>query len=184
MPRLYNLEVFMKKIIIALLMFCLPTLSLAAQGAAIIKGTNPDDKIYGNAILTEVDGGLSLQARFFNVPPGKHGFHIHENSSCADMGKAAGGHFNPDKVEHGLISKDGPMHAHGGDMGNVEIAENKKGMLQVFLPGLAIKDGTDHSVLGKTFILHEKEDDYSQPTGNAGGRIACGIIQEIPEQKQ
>ena len=167
----------MKKLIVVLLMSCVPALAFAAQGKATIKGTASDSKISGDVSIIDVDGGITLKAHLVNVAPGKHGFHIHENGSCADTGKAAGGHFNPDKSPHGMISKDGAMHAHGGDMGNIEIAEDGTGILNAFLPGMALNDGSVHAVLGKSLILHEKEDDFSQPTGNAGGRIGCGIIE-------
>jgi Cu-Zn family superoxide dismutase len=157
-------------------------LAFAGSGKALIKGTAPESQISGDVTITEVDGGLSLLASLANVSPGKHGFHIHENGSCDDMGKAAGGHYNPDKVKHGMISKDGPMHAHGGDMGNIEIAQDGTGTLKSFLPGLTLNDGGEYDVLGLALILHEKEDDFSQPTGNAGGRIGCGII-ELEETK-
>ena len=110
-----------------------------------------------------------------NVPPGKHGFHVHENGSCAEMGKAAGGHFNPDHVQHGFLPKDGYMNAQAGDMGNIEVGTDGTGILKLFMPGLTLKDGK-YAVTGKSVILHEKEDDFSQPVGNAGSRIGCGII--------
>ncbi len=172
----------MKKFLMTLSILCIPAIAFAAKGKAIIKGTAPDSKIFGDVRITEVDGGLSLHAQFLNTPTGKHGFHIHEKDSCADMGNAAGGHFNPDQVEHGMVSKDGPMHAHGGDMGNIEIDESGVGTIDAFLPGLALNDGSTHAIIGRAIILHEKIDDFSQPTGNAGGRIGCGLI-EVDEEK-
>ena len=145
------------------------------NGKAIIKGTAPESLITGEINLMEGRGGLTVEAKVTHVPPGKHGFHFHENGSCDDMGKAAGGHFNPDKVNHGFLPKDGFMHAHAGDMGNIEVGPDGTGAMQVFLPGLCMAD-CKHAVGGKAIILHEKEDDFGQPTGNAGGRIGCGII--------
>ncbi len=129
-------------------------------------------------MLFEENGGLRVQAVFENLPPGKHGFHIHENGSCEDGGKAAGGHFNPGNAMHGDMPKDGMGKAHPGDMGNIDVIAEGKGMVQVFLPGVTLKEGPN-AVLGKAIIVHEKEDDFSQPTGNAGGRIGCGIIESI-----
>ena len=149
----------------------------AAQGKAVIKGTATDSKIEGWVTLTEVPEGLKVEAEVKNVSPtGKHGFHIHENGSCEDAGKAAGGHFNPDGVSHGLLEKDGHEHAHAGDLGNIEIKEDGTGKLDALLAGASLTEGK-YNVNGKSVILHEKEDDFSQPTGNAGGRIGCGIIE-------
>ena len=150
--------------------------AFAATGEAILKATKEGLNVSGRVFLTDTPDGLSLVASLENVSPGKHGFHIHENGACGDEGKAAGGHFNPDQVSHGLLSKDGFEHAHAGDFGNVEIGADGKGQFETTLKGLTLTEGA-HSVAGKAFILHEKEDDFGQPTGNAGGRIACGEIQ-------
>ncbi len=149
----------------------------AAQARTSIEGTTPDSKVKGLLILTEAEEGVMVEGNFMNLPPGKHGFHIHENGSCADEGKAAGGHFNPDKVQHGYMPKDGMTHAHPGDMGNVEADGEGRANVHVFLKGTSLKEGK-YAVLGKSVIVHEKIDDFSQPTGNAGGRIGCGIIEE------
>jgi Cu-Zn family superoxide dismutase len=167
----------MKTLVLTLSILSLPVLVWAADGKAVIKGTAADSKISGEATLTEGKDGLTLVANVANVPPGKHGFHIHEKGTCDDMGKAAGGHFNPDKVSHGYLPKDGAMHAHAGDMGNIDIAADGTGTYKLFLPGLTLTEG-NYAVAGKAIILHEKEDDFTtQPTGNAGGRIGCGVIE-------
>lgn len=145
---------------------------------AFIEGTQEGSEIYGEVELVEENNGVSVYAEIYDAPAGKHGFHIHENGSCADSGNAAGGHFNPDGVQHGLATKDGLKGAHAGDMGNVEIDENGEGVLEVFLPGLSLAEGK-YNVVSKAIILHEKEDDFGQPTGNAGGRIGCGVIELI-----
>ena len=166
----------MKAILTVLFSVMFPFFALASQGKAEIKGTTPDSKISGEVILTTQDNGLMVEANVSGLTPGKHGFHIHENGSCAEMGKAAGGHFNPDKVDHGLMPKDGHMHAHAGDMGNIEIGPDGKGALNIFLEGASLKEGK-YDVVSRSIILHEKEDDFGQPTGNAGGRIGCGVIE-------
>ena len=147
----------------------------SATANAVIKGTAPDSKIAGLVTLTEEKGGLTVVAKISNVPPGAHGFHIHAVGSCDDMGKAAGGHFNPDKSPHGLYPMDGPMKAMAGDMGNFVAGADGTGVFNVFMPGLTLNSGK-YAVKGLSVILHEKKDDYSQPSGNAGGRIGCGII--------
>ncbi len=166
----------MKEIFLTLIILSLPVLSWASQVKVIIKGTAIDSTIKGNVLLTEENGGLMLRAYIANAPVGLHGFHIHENGSCEEMGQAAGSHYNPDKVEHGLLTKDGHEHSHAGDMGNLAIREDGTGILKVFLPGLSLTEGK-YAVAGRSIIVHENIDDFSQPTGNAGARIACGIIE-------
>jgi len=156
--------------------------ALAARAVAVIKGTAEGSTITGQAMLAERNNGLDVEVEVSNVPAGKHGFHIHENGSCNDRGNAAGGHYNPDGVKHGLATKDGLAFAHAGDFGNIEVASDGKGTLKLFLEGLSLSAGK-YNVAGKAVILHEKEDDFGQPTGNAGGRIGCGIINvaDLPE---
>ena len=160
--------------VLSAVLLCLPS-AWAATAKAVIAGTAPDSKISGQATFTEEKGGLMVEAMVTGLTPGKHGFHIHENGSCDDSGKAAGGHFNPDKSMHGFMPKDGMAHAHPGDMGNIEAGADGTGSVNVFLAGVSLKDG-NYAVAGKAIIVHEKEDDFGQPTGNAGGRIGCGII--------
>ena len=105
---------------------------------------------------------------------GMHGFHIHEKGDCGDAEfKNAGGHFNPANEAHGA-----PTDAdhHAGDLGNIEIAADGSGALAISSDMLTVGPG-DISVVGRAVILHEKQDDLkTQPTGDAGGRIACGVI--------
>jgi Cu-Zn family superoxide dismutase len=152
------------------------TSAWSATAKAVLKGTAPDSKITGTVNFTEEKNGLTVIARVANVPPGAHGFHIHAAGNCADKGMAAGGHFNPDKSPHGLYPMDGAMKAHAGDMGNIVIQPDGKGDFSVFMPGLTLTSGK-YAVNGLSIILHEKKDDFSQPTGNAESRIACGIIE-------
>jgi Cu-Zn family superoxide dismutase len=142
---------------------------------AELKSTVEGSLITGKVSFMETDEGLKINAVVQNAPPGEHGFHIHEKGDCSDAGNAAGGHFNPDSMPHGDLVKDGFAHAHAGDLGNIEIDANGNGKLEKLIPGLTLKEGK-YGVEGRSVILHEKEDNFSQPTGNAGGRIACGLI--------
>ena len=158
------------------------TAAFAAQGVAEIKGTSPDSKITGTVKFLEVDGGLKVEAQVQGVAPtGKHGFHIHEFGVCTNQGKDAGGHYNPMSSPHGMLEHDGTDKAHAGDLGNIEIKEDGTGTLSGMLPGVTLSGG-DQSVGGRAVILHEKEDDFGQPTGNAGGRIGCGVIVLTPDE--
>ena len=166
-------RLFLLFVALSLMLMARP--ALAAKAVAFIKPTQEGSAISGTAKFTEGEGGLDIAVSIAGALPGKHGFHIHENGSCDDMGKAAGSHYNPDGVMHGLVAKDGFTHAHAGDFGNIEIALDGTGTLKIFIPHLTLT-GEKYNVLGKAVILHEKEDDFGQPTGNAGGRIGCGII--------
>jgi len=148
---------------------------------AQLRPTQEGSLLSGKVSFMETDEGLKINAVVENAPPGKHGFHIHENGSCEDGGKAAGGHFNPESVSHGDILKDGFQHAHAGDLGNIEIGPDGKGTLEKVISKLTLDEG-EFGVVGRSVILHEKTDDFGQPTGNAGGRIACGVITSIEKE--
>ena len=109
------------------------------------------------------------------VSAGTHGLHIHEAGDCSGGGSAAGSHFNPDGVSHGFLPQDGSAKAHPGDMGNIEVGQDGSGSLNLTLPGVHLASGP-YAVAGRAIVLHEKVDDFGQPTGNAGGRIGCGPI--------
>lgn len=170
----------MKAIVMGFLILTGAGEAMAETGNAAIDRTSPESKVSGSATFTDTDGGLAVSVEVSNVPPGKHGLHIHQYGNCADSGKAAGGHYNPHGVPHGFLPKDGFEGAHAGDLGNIEVGADGAGKLELTLPGLRLSRG-EHSVGGRSLILHEKVDDFGQPTGNAGGRIGCGVIHIIGE---
>ena len=106
----------------------------AAEGIATIRGTKDGSPVNGMARIIEKNEGIEVEIKMSNVSPGNHGFHIHEVGNCAEEGKAAGGHFNPEKVAHGYFPKDGMMHAHAGDMGNITVSSDGTGQVKEFLP--------------------------------------------------
>jgi superoxide dismutase, Cu-Zn family len=129
----------------------------------------------GSGTLTETPEGVKVSLSFENVPPGEHGAHVHETGDCsAPDGASAGGHFNPASHPHALP---GSNPRHLGDLGNVTIDAGGKGTIDIVAPGANLKEGDPSSFLGKAIIVHEKQDDGGQPTGNAGGRIGCAVIQ-------
>ena len=142
---------------------------------AEIRGTTEDSKIRGTVTFIELEDDLKISAEIEGAPPGLHGFHIHEFGAVTNGGKDAGGHYNPIGTDHGMVIEDGKHHAHIGDLGNIEIGEDGKGSLERWLKGVSLS-GSEFSVAGRAVILHEKIDDFGQPTGNAGGRIAAGTI--------
>ena len=143
---------------------------------AHITGTSPGSKLSGTAIAVRAGSGVHVIVTVMNAPPGTHGFHIHETGNCGEGGKAAGGHFNPEKASHGFLPRDGFSRAHAGDLGNLTVDSNGRGHLELTVQGLTVGDDGPHDILGRAIIMHEKMDDFGQPTGNAGGRIGCGVI--------
>ena len=107
-------------------------------------------------------------------PNSQHGFHVHEKGDCsAPDASSAGGHFNPLKKEHGHVMPGGP---HAGDMPNLRVDANGRATFSFDLSGMAVTEG-ETSIVGKSVVVHAKPDDYrTQPTGDSGARIACGVI--------
>jgi superoxide dismutase, Cu-Zn family len=141
------------------------------RATAVLK--DADGKEVGTVTLIEVPTGVLLDADLTAVPPGDHGFHIHAVGKCEPPDfKSAGGHFNPEEDEHGLMNEAGP---HAGDLPNIHVPENGKLRVEMLnqlisLDGLLDEDGA-------AIVIHEGPDDYrSDPAGNAGNRIACGVI--------
>jgi superoxide dismutase, Cu-Zn family len=132
-------------------------------------------KLGGSAMLMEVDGGVKVTLSVEGVAPGgDHGAHVHEKGDCsAPDGASAGGHFNPGGNDHALPTT---PKRHLGDLGNLTIGKDGKGALEITIPGANLKAGDPNSFAGKSIIVHAKKDDGGQPTGNAGGRIGCGVI--------
>ncbi len=147
----------------------------ADSAEALITGTSSDYDVAGTLTLADSPEGLKISGTISGVPPGDHGFHIHSYGQCGQGGKAAGGHYNPKGTSHGLLSADGPEGAHAGDLGNMTVAENGQAEVSLTIPGLTVSGG-DYPVAGRAFIVHADPDDFGQPTGNAGGRIGCGVI--------
>jgi Cu-Zn family superoxide dismutase len=128
----------------------------------------------GKATLSETPDGVKVALALEGLPPGEHGAHVHEKGDCsAPDGASAGGHFNPAGNPHALPTGT-PRHL--GDLGNIAISPDGKGTLDIVAPGANLKDGDPNSFLGRAIIVHEKQDDGGQPTGNAGGRVGCAEI--------
>jgi superoxide dismutase, Cu-Zn family len=129
-------------------------------------------QVTGTVTFTKTGDTVSVVADITGLTPGKHGFHIHEFGDCsAADASSAGGHFNPMHKPHGAPDS---AERHAGDMGNLEADSTGKAHLE--LKDSMLKLSGENSILGRGVIVHEKVDDWSQPTGNAGGRLACGVI--------
>lgn len=146
---------------------------LAAVAVAILQ-PRADSDASGTVTFTETADGVVVTADIARVSPGMHGIHLHELGDCsAEDFTTTGGHFNPTDAPHGAPTEE---MRHAGDFGNIEIGEDGAGRLELTTTMLTVSDGPN-TVLGRAVILHEGEDDLvSQPTGDAGGRIACGVV--------
>ena len=133
------------------------------------KGSN----VEGTVTFTKAGDEIKVVADLTGLTPGKHGFHVHEFGDCSSPdGKAAGGHFNPGKSPH---AGHDATPRHVGDLGNIEADSSGKAHLE--LTDKMMTMSGENSIIGRGLIVHEKADDLkTQPTGDAGGRVACGVI--------
>src|SRR5882762_7293173 len=152
--------------------------SAAAQKATVkVDLSDGQGKSVGTAELSPAGQGVSISLNLMNLPAGEHAIHVHSVAKCEGPAfTTAGGHLNPDNKHHGMQNPDGP---HAGDMPNFTVAANGKSKATVIAPGVTMGDD-NHSIFtngGTALMIHEKADDMkSDPAGNAGARIACGVI--------
>ncbi|MBI1871552.1 MAG: superoxide dismutase family protein [Chlamydiae bacterium] len=149
------------------------TSSELTKAVAILHPTQ-GNQVKGMISFTKSSEGIWVVADIEGLTPGKHGFHIHEKGSCDSVdGSSAGGHFNPHQMPHAAPND---AQRHEGDLGNV--MANEKGVAHLEYIDSKISLNGDDSIIGRSVILHAQEDDFkTQPTGNAGARIACGVIE-------
>ena len=156
---------------------------LAASCASMTKGptataslaSTSGSSASGTVSFTQVgDDQIEVKVQLAGVPQGVHGFHIHEKGDCGDNGNAAGGHFNPSGEPH---ADPGAAAHHAGDFGNVTAAPDGT-VSATFITRSITLGSAANSAVGRAVILHANPDDLTtQPTGNAGARIACGVVQ-------
>jgi superoxide dismutase, Cu-Zn family len=148
----------------------------AAVGTAAVVKLNPasGSNAHGEVTFTQTDKGVQVVGNFTGLHMGEHAFHVHEKGDCsAPDAASAGGHFNPTSKPHGARDA---AERHVGDLGNFKV--DPYGMGRVNFVDETLSLGGPNSIIGKAVIVHEKADDFTtQPTGNAGGRQACGVIE-------
>lgn len=151
-----------------------PTTARSAISAVAVLTPGQNSKVSGNVTFTQSGNQVKVVAHVEGLTPGRHGFHIHDKGDCSapDFSSAAG-HFNPGGGKHG--APDAAEH-HAGDFGNIEANAAGMAHAEFTSSAITISDGPN-SVVGRAVIVHAKADDLTtQPTGDAGGRLACGVI--------
>jgi Cu-Zn family superoxide dismutase len=172
----------MKKLVAVMLVLLAPALVAWAADAgenagpqkaiAVLHGVG-SSHVHGQIVFTQQDGYVEITGEVMGLTPGQHAFHVHEFGDCsAPDASSAGGHFNPEKKPHG-----GPddENRHVGDLGNITADESGKATISVKDKLITLHG--EHSIIGRAVIVHGDKDDLkSQPSGNAGTRVACGVV--------
>ena len=169
--------------------FAFATIACCGAPASDISGNtvettlrNAAGETMGTARLTQTPHGVLVRAEFTDLPPGTHAFHIHETGKCEPPFQSAGGHFNPDGRQHGFRNAQG---YHAGDLPNLEVPESGAYTVEHLVRRASLGPATDFSLVdgdGSALVVHRGADDYrTDPAGNAGERIACGVVVGVQE---
>ncbi len=172
----------MNRIVVSLLCAAALASTASAQEPPAAKASfiNQQGNEIGKATLTETPTGVLISIDLMGLSSGPHAFHVHEKGVCnpADKFMSAGGHFNVQDHKHGYLVEGGP---HAGDMPNAVVPDGGILRMNVFNENVTLKDGPNSlfGPNGTSLVIHDRPDDYkSQPSGNAGDRIACAVIKK------
>jgi superoxide dismutase, Cu-Zn family len=161
----------------AMVVYCTSAIAQQTAPSAQADIVNAQGQKIGTATIQPSGSGVRINVQVSQLPPGTHGIHIHTVGKCEGQAfTSAGGHFNPTSKKHG---KDNPEGPHAGDLLNIEVAADGIGKASLSDPNVTLASGANSlfSEAGTALVIHEKADDYkTDPTGNSGARIACGVI--------
>lgn len=150
-------------------------MAAGAGGGATAEMHAADGRTLGTLTLEDAGGGIMLMGSLTGLPPGEHAFHLHTTGQCAPAFDAAGGHWNPTNKEHGTANPKGP---HFGDTPDITVGADSAVSIHAVTPGGSLRG--ENMLLdadGAAIVIHAgKDDNKSQPAGNAGNRIACGVV--------
>src|SRR4051812_31123545 len=158
------------------ILICMALPAAAQTATAALKNANGGD--VGTAEMTQTPAGVLIKLSVKGLPPGDHAFHVHAVGKCEPPFESAGPHFNPGNHKHGILSGE----AHAGDMPNLHVPQSGELSVEVVNAAVSLEKGRPNSLFdndGSSLVMHAKADDYkTDPAGNAGDRIACGVIQQ------
>jgi superoxide dismutase, Cu-Zn family len=163
---------------VAALLSTAAALPASAETMANAQLKDGSGKAIGDADLVQTQGGVLIKLQLKGVAPGEHAFHIHAVGKCEAPFESAGPHFNPTNHKHGMMAGEG----HAGDMPNLHVPQSGELSVEVVNSAISLEKGKPNSVFdtdGSSLVIHAKADDYkSDPAGNSGDRIACGVLQQ------
>lgn len=166
-------------LIIPTLLWATAAFGQAASQHAHADIVNAQGQKIGTATFSQTRAGVRIKLDVSQLPPGTHGTHIHTVGKCEGPDfTSAGPHLNPDAKKHGTLNPEGP---HAGDMPNIEVGSNGQVRTTIIAKGATMGDGPNSLFHegGTSIVIHAKADDYkTDPSGNSGPRIACGVIQK------
>ncbi len=168
----------MRRICVAALGLLIPVMGVAQTAPAAAKAMlkNANGETVGDAVLTDTPHGVLIHVNLTHAPTGAHAFHIHETGQCQPPFTTAGDHFNPTHKQHGL---ENAMGMHAGDLPNINVPASGALTFELLAPDVTLRSGPTgvFDTDGSAIVIHQTVDDYtSDPAGNAGDRVACGVI--------
>lgn len=156
-----------------------PFVTTAAEPTATVQlEPRSGSNVSGGVTFTEQGDKVRIKGEIAGHAPGVRGWHIHEKGDCSDpKAMSAGGHFNPSGHRHGAPTD---AERHAGDLGNLVFDAQGRAEINVVVAGISTSSGKPDNIIGRALIIHMDRDDLkTDPTGNAGGRVACGVITAI-----